>query len=80
MLDLKPHPALLIIDMQNGFCHKEGSFRRVSVLDIATTQHLTNAAKSASQRRMREPSSRRSSAFAPRAENMASPSFTLDTG
>lgn len=34
---LKSHPALLIIDMQNGFCHPEGCF---SKLGMPVSNHL----------------------------------------
>ena len=30
-LQLKPHPALLIIDMQNGFCHSKGTFGKLGL-------------------------------------------------
>lgn len=34
---LKSHPALLIIDMQNGFCHPEGCFGK---LGMPLSNHL----------------------------------------
>jgi ureidoacrylate peracid hydrolase len=37
--DLTTHTALLVIDMQNGFCHPEGSFAQLD-LDVS----MTNAA------------------------------------
>ena len=37
-LQLRPSPALLIIDMQNGFCHSEGSFAK---LGLPATRNLT---------------------------------------
>ena len=34
MLTLKPHPALLIVDMQNDFCHHSGTFAKMG-MDIS---------------------------------------------
>ena len=52
MSRLKCHPALLIIDMQNAFCHQLGSFNRIGipvlrhaaiVHTIRHVKHLCNA-------------------------------------
>ncbi|MCJ1323614.1 hypothetical protein MMC10_000275 [Thelotrema lepadinum] len=37
MIELKSKPALVIIDMQNGFCHPEGTFGK---LGMPVTNHL----------------------------------------
>ena len=37
MLDLKSKPALLIVDMQNGFCHTQGTF---GTLGMPVANHL----------------------------------------
>ena len=42
MLDLKSNPALVVMDMQNGFCHPEGTFGKLGMsiqnhLDIVPT-------------------------------------------
>lgn len=31
MLSLKAHPALLVVDMQNGFCHTSGTFAKLGM-------------------------------------------------
>lgn len=38
MFELHNHPALLIIDMQNGFCHSEGTFVKLGI----PIQHMVN--------------------------------------
>ena len=42
MVELKSHPALVIVDMQNGFCHPNGTFGKLGMpvqnhLDIVPT-------------------------------------------
>jgi nicotinamidase-related amidase len=37
MIQFDSSPALIVVDMQNGFCHKDGSFARLGIQTDPTT-------------------------------------------
>ncbi len=37
MFQFDSNPALIVVDMQNGFCHKDGSFARLGIRTDPTT-------------------------------------------
>jgi ureidoacrylate peracid hydrolase len=41
--------ALLVVDMQNGFCHPEGSFTRIGLGLEGAAEAVQNAARAVAQ-------------------------------